>query len=151
MSRDTTSDDADRPTTTLAFVCVQNAGRSQMATAFAERERARRGRGDVAILTGGTDPADHVHSEVVDAMADLGVDVSDRTPREVTFEELRDADYVVTMGCAAEDVCPAGWAGENRDWALDDPDGRPQSEVAAIRDDIEARVAALFDELDRGD
>jgi arsenate reductase len=138
-------------TTTVAFVCVQNAGRSQMATAFAERERDRRGRDDVEILTGGTEPADDVHEEVVDAMADAGIDVADRTPREVTFAELRDADYVITMGCSAEDVCPAGWAGENRDWALDDPDGRSPDEVVAIRDEIEARVHDLFDELADGD
>ncbi|MFB6269876.1 MAG: low molecular weight phosphatase family protein, partial [Halobacterium sp.] len=137
-----------RVTTTVAFVCVQNAGRSQMAAAFAERERDRRGRDDVEILTGGTDPADHVHEGVVDAMADAGIDVSGRTPREVTFDEIRDADYVITMGCSADDVCPAGWAGENRDWGLDDPDGRPPTAVAAIRDEIEARVRDLFDELD---
>ncbi|MFB6073300.1 MAG: low molecular weight phosphatase family protein [Halobacterium sp.] len=133
-------------TTTLAFVCVQNAGRSQMAHAFAEREAAARGV-DVDLVTGGTDPADRVHPEVVDAMRDVGVDLSDRTPREVTVEELRDADYVVTMGCSAEDVCPAGWAGENRDWGLDDPDGRPPEDVARIRDEVRERVAALFDEL----
>ena len=135
-------------TTTVAFVCVQNAGRSQMAYAFAERERERRGLDDeLTLVTGGTDPADRVHGEVVEAMADAGFDLSDRTPREVTFEEVRDADYVITMGCSAEDVCPAGWAGENRDWDLDDPDGRPPSEVARIRDDIRNRVSALVDEL----
>lgn len=138
-------------TTTLAFVCVQNAGRSQMAAAFAERERDARGRDDVEIVTGGTDPADRVHEEVVDAMADAGVDLSERTPREITAGELRDADYVITMGCSDADVCPAGWAGENRDWGLDDPDGRPPEAVAAIRDDVEARVRALFDELDHRD
>jgi arsenate reductase len=136
-------------TTTLAFVCVQNAGRSQMATAFAERERAARGLEDeIEVLTGGTRPADGVHPEVVDAMREVGVDLSDRTPREITFEELRDADYVITMGCSADDVCPAGWAGENRDWDLRDPDGRPSEEVARIRDDVEGRVRDLFDELD---
>jgi arsenate reductase len=136
-------------TTTLAFVCVQNAGRSQMAYAFAERERAARGlESAIDLVTGGTDPADHVHDEVVAAMADAGLSVGDRTPREVTFEEIRDADYVITMGCSASDVCPAGWAGENRDWDLDDPDGRPAEAVAAIRDDVEGRVNALFDELD---
>jgi len=119
-----------------------------MAYAFAERERERRGLDDeLALVTGGTDPADRVHGEVVEAMADAGFDLSDRTPREVTFEEVRDADYVITMGCSAEDVCPAGWAGENRDWDLDDPDGRPPSEVARIRDDIRNRVSALVDEL----
>jgi arsenate reductase len=130
----------------VAFVCVQNAGRSQMATAFAARERDERGL-DVEILTGGTRPADGVHPEVVEAMAEVGFDLSDREPREITFEEIQRADYVVTMGCAADDVCPAGWAGESRDWDLDDPDGRPPEAVAAIRDEIADRVAALLDEL----
>ncbi len=119
-----------------------------MAYAFAERERASRGlEAEIDLVTGGTDPADHVHAEVVAAMADAGFDIADRTPREVTFEEVRDADYVITMGCSANDVCPAGWAGENRDWDLDDPDGRSPDDVARIRDDIRKRVAALFDEL----
>ncbi|UPV75574.1 low molecular weight phosphatase family protein [Halorussus limi] len=134
--------------TAVAFVCVQNAGRSQMATAFAERERERRGVSEsVEIVTGGTDPADHVHEEVVEVMAERDFDLSDRTPREVTHEELQDCDYVITMGCSAEDVCPATWAGENRDWGLDDPDGRDLDAVRAIRDEIEGRVADLFDEL----
>ncbi|GGL23418.1 ArsC family transcriptional regulator [Halarchaeum grantii] len=135
-------------TVTLAFVCVQNAGRSQMATAFAEREVAARGLADdIEILTGGTRPAEHVHPEVVETMRDVGIDLGDREPREVTVEEIQRADYVVTMGCSADDVCPAGWAGENRDWDLTDPDGKSPEAVAEIRDDIEARVAALFDEL----
>ncbi|UPW01613.1 low molecular weight phosphatase family protein [Halorussus gelatinilyticus] len=133
--------------TGVAFVCVQNAGRSQMATAFAERERADRGMESVEIVTGGTDPADRVHEEVVEVMAGHDFDLSDRTPREITHEELQDCDYVITMGCSAEDVCPATWAGENRDWGLDDPDGRDLDAVRAIRDEIEARVADLFDEL----
>ena len=133
-------------TTTVAFVCVPNPGRSQMAYAFAQREAADRDL-DVELVTGGTDPADHVHEEVVDAMAEAGFDLTGRKPREVTFEEVRDADYVITMGCAAEDVCPAGWAGENRDWDLDDPDGKSDAEVAEIRDEIERRVADLFDEI----
>ncbi|WP_135827851.1 arsenate-mycothiol transferase ArsC [Halorussus halobius] len=134
----------------VAFVCVQNAGRSQMAYAFALRERDARDL-DVDLVTGGTRPAERVHSEVVDAMAEVGVDVSDRSPREVTAEELRASDYVVTMGCSADDACPAGWAGENRDWDLDDPDGRSPDAVAAIRDEIERRVGDLFDELERAD
>ncbi|MFB6080991.1 MAG: low molecular weight phosphatase family protein [Haloferacaceae archaeon] len=132
----------------IAFVCVQNAGRSQMAYAFARRERDARGLDDrIDLVTGGTRPADHVHGGVVEAMAEVGIDLSDRTPREVTFEELQGSDYVVTMGCSAADACPAGWAGENRDWELPDPDGRPAAEVARIRDEIERRVADLFDEL----
>ncbi|SDY47632.1 arsenate reductase/protein-tyrosine-phosphatase family protein [Halobellus clavatus] len=142
------TDTTDSDPTRIAFVCVQNAGRSQMAYAFARQERADRGlEARIELVTGGTRPADHVHDVVVDAMGDVGIDLSDRTPREVTFDEIQRSDYVVTMGCSADDVCPAGWAGENRDWDLDDPDGRPTDEVARIRDDIRQRVAALFDEL----
>jgi arsenate reductase len=134
--------------TTVAFVCVQNAGRSQMAYAFAQQEVAERGLTDeIVLVTGGTRPADHVHDEVVRAMQAVGVDISDRTPREITFEETRESDYVITMGCSAADVCPAGWAGENRDWDLDDPDGKSADEVARIRDEIEDRVTHLLDEV----
>lgn len=141
----------DTGPTTVAFVCVQNAGRSQMAFAFARRVVAERGlEDDVELLTGGTRPADHVHDEVVESMASVGIDIADRTPREITFDETRDSDYVVTMGCSADDVCPAGWAGENRDWDLEDPDGKSPERVAAIRDEIETRVDALFDELQSG-
>lgn len=134
---------------TVGFVCVQNAGRSQMATAFAERERAARALEDVVtIVTGGTDPAAHVHDVVVDVMGAVGFDLGDRTPREVTFEEIQACDLVVTMGCSAEDVCPASWAGENRDWGLADPADATRPEAVAIRDEIEGRVMALFDELE---
>ncbi|QKY19288.1 low molecular weight phosphatase family protein [Halolamina sp. CBA1230] len=132
----------------IAFVCVQNAGRSQMAYAFARRERDRRGlQSEIDLVTGGTRPADHVHPAVVDAMHEIGIAISDRIPREVTVDELRESDYAITMGCSAADVCPAGWGGESRDWDLDDPDGRSPAAVAAIRDEIETRVEALFDEL----
>lgn len=132
----------------FAFVCVQNAGRSQMATAFAEREHTARGvEDDVDIVTGGTQPADHVHEEVVEVMREKNIDLSSQTPREVTPEELDDADYVITMGCSASDVCPATFTGENRDWGLDDPDGQGLDAVRAIRDEIEERVVALFDEV----
>lgn len=136
------------PPTKAAFVCVQNAGRSQMAAAFAERERDRRDAEHVEIITGGTDPADHVHDEVIEVMQEVGIDLSGRTPREVTSEVLQDCDYVITMGCSAEGVCLATWNGENRDWGLDDPDGRDLDVVRTIRDDIERRVAALFEELE---
>lgn len=138
----------DPPPVRIAFVCVQNAGRSQMASAFARRERAERGLDDeVDLLTGGTRPAEHVHPEVVDAMNEVGVDIADREPREVTVDELRESDYVITMGCDAEDVCPAGWGGETRDWDLDDPDGRSPEAVGEIREEIRERVESLFDEL----
>jgi len=133
----------------VAFVCVQNAGRSQMATAFAQRERERRNVEDaIDVLTGGTQPADHVHDEVIEAMREMDIDLSDRTPRDITPEELQDADIVITMGCSAQDVCPATWSGENRDWDLDDPHEQPIETVREIRDEIRSRVNELFDELD---
>ncbi|MBS3759951.1 arsenate-mycothiol transferase ArsC [Halodesulfurarchaeum sp.] len=133
----------------VAFVCVQNAGRSQMAYAFARRElEARSLEEEVSIVTGGTRPAEHVHEEVVETMAEIGFDIADRRPREITFEETRDSDYVITMGCSAKDVCPAGWAGENRDWDLEDPDGKDPDRIRGIRDEVEQRVRALFDEIE---
>jgi len=145
MTRDTDTTDPIR----IAFVCVQNAGRSQMSTAFAERERERRGLGDrIEILTGGTDPAESVHPEVIEVMQEVGIDISDRTPREITLEELRSCDYVATMGCSTLDVGDVGDAVDVRDWALADPDGAETERVREIRDEIEGRVAALFDELD---
>ena len=135
------SDDAVR----IGFVCVRNAGRSQMSYAFAEREVERRGLGDrVELLTGGTRPAEHVHEEAIDAMAELDIDVSGRTPREVTDAELNGCDYVATMGCSTLSL---GEGVEARDWALADPGGKSPEAVAAIRDEIESRVVALFDEV----
>ncbi|MFC7137358.1 low molecular weight phosphatase family protein [Halobaculum litoreum] len=128
----------------LAFVCVQNAGRSQMSYAFAQREAERRGLGDrVELLTGGTHPADHVHEEVVDTMAEVGIDVSGRTPQRLTDEQLNECDYVATMGCSTLSLADTVRA---RDWALTDPDGKSPAEVAAIRDEIEGLVVDLFDE-----
>ncbi|MDZ7745474.1 MAG: low molecular weight phosphatase family protein [Halobacteriales archaeon] len=131
-------------TTTLAFVCVQNAGRSQMATAFAERECDRRGL-DYEILTGGTHPADAVHPEVIDAMREIGIDLAGRTPREITDDELARSDAVATMGCSTLTLPDHV---ESHDWALDDPDGKSPEEVAAIRDEVERRVVKLFDSFD---
>ena len=144
MSTDTDSADPIR----IAFMCVQNAGRSQMSTAFAERERERRGLEDrVEILTGGTHPADHVHDEVIDVMEEVGFDLSDRTPREITLDELRSCNYVATMGCSTLDVGEVGDDVDIRDWALDDPDGQDPDRVREIRDEIEGRVIAIFDEF----
>jgi len=132
----------------VAFVCVQNAGRSQMSTAFAERERDERGLGDrVEVLTGGTHPADHVHDVVVETMREVDVDLADRTPREISTGELESCDYVATMGCSTLEL-DASSDVDVRDWALEDPDGRSTGEVREIRDDVRERVAALFDEIE---
>ncbi|SEK94608.1 arsenate-mycothiol transferase ArsC [Haloferax larsenii] len=142
------SDATPTDPTRVAFVCVQNAGRSQMATAFARREQVARDLdGQIDIVTGGTDPADHVHDEVVDVMGEKGFDLAEETPRAISQDEIMDVDIVVTMGCSAEGICPMTWRGDARDWDLDDPDGRDLDEVREIRDDIESRVSALFDEL----
>lgn len=117
-------------------------------TAFAERERERRGLEDsVEILTGGTHPADHVHDEVIELMDEVNFDLSDRTPREISLEELRSCDYVATMGCSTLDVGEVGEDVDIRDWALDDPDGQDLERVREIRDKIEQQVTALFDEF----
>jgi len=130
----------------VAFVCVQNAGRSQMSTAFAERERAERDlEDDVEILTGGTHPAEHVHEEVVEIMREAGFDLSDRVPKEISDAELASCDYVATMGCSTLSLDAET---DVRDWDLDDPDDQDLDAVRAIRDDIEERVQALFDEVE---
>mgnify|MGYP006289363783 FL=1 len=148
MSSTTDSTDPIR----IAFMCVQNAGRSQMSTAFAEHERAERNLGDrVEILTGGTHPADSVHDEVIEVMDEVGIDLSDRTPREITLDELRSCEYVATMGCSTLDVGDVGEDVDVRDWALDDPDGQDLDRVREIRDEIESRVSALFDEVENQD
>jgi protein-tyrosine-phosphatase len=118
-----------------------------MATAFAEREVEERGL-NVKIITGGTRPADEVHEVVADVMDEEGFDIRDRTPREITADELADSDYVITMGCDASDVCPATFAGESRDWNLDDPGETSAEEARAIRDEVRRRVGAFFDELE---
>ncbi len=134
----------------IAFVCVENAGRSQMAAAFAERRIEEQGLEDeITVVSGGTDPAAHVHDVVVEAMAEVDVNVSDRQPREITPTELADVEYVITMGCSADDVCPATWRGDARDWALDDPGGQDLDTVREIRDEIRRRVTDLIDELGR--
>ena len=142
MTHDTHSTDPTR----IAFMCVRNAGRSQMSTAFAEREVRRRGL-DWEILTGGTDPADAVHEVVIEAMDEVGIDLSDRTPRAITEAELRSCDVVATMGCSTLDVGTVGDDVDVRDWALTDPGEQDLDDVRAIRDEIEDRVVALFDEL----
>ena len=130
--------------TNVLFVCIQNAGRSQMAQALFER--AAGGRHTAESAGSVADPAGHVHPEVVTAMAELGVDVSARRPQRLTHELAQRADLVVTMGCG--DTCPYIPGKRYIDWDLPDPKGRPVDEVRATRDEIAQRVAGLLDELD---
>ena len=135
----------------LDFVCVHNAGRSQMAAAFAERERAERGLEDVVeIYSGGTDPADTVHEEVIEAMAECEVDIADKTPKYVAeLDELKDTDYLVTMGCSVTKFNPAKYGVRSHEWDLTNPDGQDMETVREVRDEIERRIETLFDELER--
>jgi arsenate reductase (thioredoxin) len=127
---------------TVLFVCRQNAGRSQMSQALFARAAGERH----DALSAGTTPAEHVHPEVVEVMAELGIDLSARQPVLLTRELAEQADLVVTMGCG--DACPYIPGKRYLDWELTDPAGRPIDEVRVIRDEIAARVRALVDELD---
>jgi len=127
---------------TALFVCLHNAGRSQMSAALFDR--AARGRH--RALSAGTTPADRVHPEVVAVMREAGIDIAGRVPRKLTRELAEEADVVVTMGCG--DECPYIPGKRYVDWDLADPKGRPVDEVRATRDDIARRVDALVAELD---
>jgi protein-tyrosine-phosphatase len=129
---------------TVLFVCLHNAGRSQMSQALFERAASSRHR---ALSAGSeADPDGHVHPNVVEAMRELGIDLSDRRPQRLTFELAEAADVVVTMGCG--DACPYIPGKRYVDWELPDPTGRPLEEVRATRDDIGRRVEELVTELD---
>ena len=125
----------------VLFVCVRNAGRSQMAQALFERAAG----GEHEARSAGSRPADVVHPEVVEAARELGVDLSGHEPRALERPDAEWADVVVTMGCG--DECPFIPGKRYVDWDLDDPGGRPLQEVRRIRDEIEARVDALLAEL----
>jgi protein-tyrosine-phosphatase len=126
---------------TVLFVCVHNAGRSQMAAAWLEHLAG----GRVRVLSGGSEPAKAVNRAAVAAMAEVGIDISARTPQPWTEASLRSADVVVTMGCG--DACPFYPGKRYEDWKVADPAGRPIEEVRSIRDDIAARVRGLLSGL----
>lgn len=124
------------------FVCLHNAGRSQMSQALFKRAAA----GRHTALSAGTMPGERVHPEVVEVMRELGIDLSDRQPQLLTVELARQADVVVTMGCG--DACPHIPGKQYIDWTLPDPKDRPLEQVRATRDEIEQRVKVLVAELD---
>lgn len=131
---------ADSPV--VLFVCVRNAGRSQMAAALLEDLAGTR----VRVRSAGTRPAGEVHPAVVEAMRQVGIDLTERKPTRLLEESVREADVVVTMGCG--DECPYVPGKRYEDWDLPDPAGRPPEEVRAIRDEIRRRVEALLERLD---
>jgi len=125
----------------ILFLCVHNAGRSQMAAAFARQIGGDR----IIVYSAGSDPGDRLNPAVVSVMAEKGMDISDETPKKLTDEMGRIADVIVTMGCG--DECPVYTGKRYVDWDLTDPAGRAVQEVRPIRDEIEARVAGLIAEL----
>lgn len=130
---------ADIPT--VLFVCVHNAGRSQMAAALLDHH----GAGRVAVRSAGSAPAEQINPAVREVMAEIGIDLSKEFPKRLTDDAVRAADVVITMGCG--DACPIVPGKRYLDWQLDDPAGRTPEQVRPIRDDIDRRVQALLTEL----
>lgn len=124
----------------ILFVCVENAGRSQMAEAFAERL-------GLEASSAGTVPGPQVNSTVVEVMGEKGIDLSARKPRMLTIEMINEAELVVTMGCSVEEVCPRPMLARMQkklvEWNIEDPKGKPIAVVRKIRDEIEEKVGAL--------
>jgi arsenate reductase (thioredoxin) len=124
----------------ILFVCIENAGRSQMAEAFANKY----GNGKSVASSAGNKPAETVNPVVVEAMKERGIDISANKPKLITAKMAADADLVVTMGCSAEGICPGPFFVPTVDWALEDPKGKSVEKVREIRDDIERRVRELL-------
>jgi arsenate reductase len=125
----------------VLFVCVHNAGRSQMAAGLLDRYA----RGKVRVRSAGSTPSDEVNPAVVEAMAEVGVDLSKEFPKPITDEAVRAADVVITMGCG--DACPIYPGKRYLDWDLADPSGMPLGQIRPIRDEIDRRVRSLLSEL----
>jgi len=126
---------------TILFVCVHNAGRSQMAAGLARKLGGDR----VLVRSAGSDPAETVNPAAVAAMAEIGIDLEDAAPKLLEADAVRAADVIVTMGCG--DACPVFPGRRYEDWELEDPAGKDLDEVRAIRDEIRSRVAALLGSL----
>ncbi len=125
----------------VLFVCVHNAGRSQMAAALLDHHA----QGRITVRSGGSAPAEQINPSVVEAMAEVGIDVSKEIPKLVTDDAVKAADVVVTMGCG--DACPFYPGKRYEDWTLDDPAGQGVEAVRQIRDEIDRRVKVLVKEL----
>jgi arsenate reductase len=126
----------------VLFVCTHNAGRSQMAAALLDHQAA----GRVRVTSAGSQPASQLNPAVVQAMAEIGLDISREFPKPLTADKVQAADIVITMGCG--DACPVYPGRRYLDWDLPDPAGRTLDQVRPIRDDLERRVGELLAELD---
>lgn len=127
---------------TVLFVCVHNAGRSQMAAGYLQDMAGDR----VQVLSAGTEPKDQINPSAIEAMREEGIDIADNAPKVLTTEAVQDSDYVITMGCG--DACPFFPGKTYIDWPLDDPAGKTVEDVRPIRDAIKAKVEALVAEID---
>jgi arsenate reductase len=127
---------------TVLFVCVHNAGRSQMAAGYLQALAGDR----IQVLSAGTEPKDQVNPSAIAAMAEEGIDIANSTPKVLTTESVQDSDYVITMGCG--DACPFFPGKQYLDWPLTDPAGKGVDEVRPIRDEIRGKVEALIAEID---
>jgi arsenate reductase (thioredoxin) len=125
----------------VLFVCVHNAGRSQMAAALLEREA----RGRVQVISAGTEPADRLNPVVVEVMREVGIDISAERPKRLEDGMVRESDMVITMGCG--DACPFYPGKRYEDWELEDPAGKDPETVRGIRDEIGERVRTLTESL----
>ncbi|MER5341144.1 arsenate reductase ArsC [Streptomyces mirabilis] len=130
------------PLASVLFVCVHNAGRSQMAAGFLSQLAGDR----IEVRSAGSIPGEQVNPAAVEAMREVGVDIADRQPKLLTTEAVQASDYVITMGCG--DACPVFPGKKYLDWALDDPAGKGVESVRPIRDEIKARVENLIGEID---
>ncbi|MGW4632400.1 arsenate reductase ArsC [Nocardia sp. NPDC004415] len=125
----------------VLFVCVHNAGRSQMAAGFLTHLAGE----SIEVRSAGSAPAETINPSAVEAMAELGIDISDQKPKILTYNAVETSDVVITMGCG--DTCPAFPGVSYRDWVLEDPAGKGVESVRPIRDEIKTRVEALVSEL----
>lgn len=133
----------------LTFICVENAGRSQIAAAFAERECERRGLTDrIVVQSAGTHPADTIYDVILEVMQEVDIDLSDRNPQLIQLEELKTVDYLVRLGCDIREFNPELYGDDSREWPIADPKDEELQSVREIRDEIEQRVIALFDEIE---
>ncbi len=126
---------------TVLFVCVHNAGRSQMAAGFMKELS----RGEVEVLSAGSEPKDQINPVAIEAMAEEGIDIAGNVPKILTVDAVKESDVVITMGCG--DTCPIFPGKRYEDWELEDPAGKDLATVRRVRDDIKGRVHALLGEI----
>lgn len=130
----------------ILFVCVENAGRSQIAEGFAKHY----GKDKVEAISAGTMPSSEVNPLVIQVMQEKGIDISKNKPKQITKQMVQEADTIVVMGCSAQGFCPAPLLGKVADWNIEDPKGKPLEKVREIREEIEAKVKKLVNEIGTG-